>query len=100
MERYLTTSEARQKLLSLVEEVEDGDQIVITKRGVLKAELVNFKQLQIIKAKARLCQDPEAFRAMQIFILDLKKGNVLRFSGKLKVAQIFSKVHKTNLLRG
>jgi prevent-host-death family protein len=45
MERYLTTSEARQKLLSLVEEVEDGDQIVITKRGVLKAELVNFKQL-------------------------------------------------------
>ncbi|MEE9550642.1 MAG: type II toxin-antitoxin system prevent-host-death family antitoxin, partial [Candidatus Binatia bacterium] len=40
MERYLTTSEARQKFLTLVNEVEDGDQIVITKRGVPKATIV------------------------------------------------------------
>ena len=33
MNRYLTTSEARQKFLSLVDEVEDGDQVIITKRN-------------------------------------------------------------------
>ena len=42
MDRYLTTSEARQKFLSLVDEVEDGDQVIITKRGIPKAVLLNF----------------------------------------------------------
>ena len=32
MDRYLTTSEAKQKFLSLIDEVEDGDQVIITKR--------------------------------------------------------------------
>ena len=42
MERYMTTSEARQKFLSLVDEVEDGDQVIITKRGGPKARILNF----------------------------------------------------------
>jgi|TARA_B100000315_G_C14345380_1_gene481538 prevent-host-death family protein len=100
MERFLTTSEARQKFLSLVEEVGDGDQIVIAKRGFPKAELINFEQLETIKAVARLWQDLEAFRAMQVSIRDLKKGKVLRSSGKPKVAQILSKARKKDLLRG
>ena len=54
MDRYLTTSEARQKFLNLVDEVEDGDQVIITKRGVPKAAIVNFEQLQTLKAVARL----------------------------------------------
>ena len=66
MDRYLTTSEARQKFLHLVDEVEDGDQVIITKRGVPKAAIVNFEQLQTLKAVARLWQDPEALRAMRV----------------------------------
>ena len=37
MERYLTTSEAQQKFLTLIDEVGEGDPIIITKRGVPKA---------------------------------------------------------------
>ncbi|MGH7771341.1 MAG: type II toxin-antitoxin system Phd/YefM family antitoxin [Candidatus Binatia bacterium] len=62
MDRYLTTSEARRKFLSLVDEVEDGDQVIITKRGIPKAVILNFEQLQTLKAVARLWQDPEALR--------------------------------------
>jgi prevent-host-death family protein len=43
MDRYINTSEARQKFLSLVEEVEDGDQVIITKQGKPKAVIVNFE---------------------------------------------------------
>ncbi|MCZ6906656.1 MAG: type II toxin-antitoxin system prevent-host-death family antitoxin, partial [Deltaproteobacteria bacterium] len=74
MERYLTTSEARQKFLTLVDVVEDGDQIVITKRGIPKSTIINFEQLETLKAVARLWQDPEALRAMQESFRDLKKG--------------------------
>src|SRR3972149_2941412 len=64
MERYLTTSEARQKFLTLIDEVGEGDQIIVTKRGVPKAVIVNVGHLETLKAVARLWQDPEALRAM------------------------------------
>lgn len=100
MERYLTTSEARQKFLSLVDEVEDGDQVVITKRGVPKAVIVNFEQLQTLKAVARLWQDPEALRAMQASLNDLKKGRILKLSGAPTVDRILAAARKKGLLRG
>ena len=76
MNRYLTTSEARQKFLSLVDEVEDGDQVIITKRGVPKAAIVNFEELQTLQAVARLWQDPEALRAMRSALDDESGGQV------------------------
>ena len=100
MDRYLTTSEARQKFLSLVDEVEDGDQIIITKRGVPKAVILNFEQLQTLKAVARLWQDPEALQAMQLSLDDLKKGKTLKLSGIPTVAKILSAARKEGLLRG
>ncbi len=100
MERYLTTSEARQKFLTLVDEVEDGDQIVITKRGVPKATIVNFEQLETLKAVARLWQDPEALRAMQESFRDLKKGKAIKFTGKPSVGKILAAARKKGLLGG
>jgi len=100
MERYLTTSEARQKFLTLVDEVEEGDDIVITKRGVPKAVLVNFEHLQTLKAVARLWQDPEALRAMQESIQDLKKGRVVKLSAVPHVSKILAAARKKGLLRG
>ena len=100
MERYLTTSEARQKFLTLVDEVSEGDQIVITKRGVPKAAIVNFEHLETLKAVARLWQDPEALRAMQESVSDLKKGRTLRLSGVPKVSNILAAARKKGLLRG
>ncbi len=100
MERYLTTSEARQKFLSLVDEVEEGDHVVITKRGVPKAVLMNFDQLATLKAVARLWQDPEALRAMQESLNQVRKGKNLRLSGVPKVARILAAARKKGLLRG
>ena len=100
MERYLTTSEARQKFLSLVDEVEDGDQVIITKRGVPKAVIVNFEQLQTLRAVARLWQDPEALQAMQVSLNDVKRGKTLKLSGTPTADKILSAARKKGLLRG
>ena len=100
MDRYLTTSEARQKFLNLVEEVGDGDQVIITKRGVPKAALVNFEELQTLKAVARLWQDPEALRAMQQSLKDSKDGKVLKLSGSPTVERILTAARKKGVLRG
>ena len=100
MDRYITTSEARQKFLSLVEEVEDGDQVIVTKQGKPKAVLVNFEQLQTLKVVAQLWQDAEALRAMRKSLEDVKAGRVLRMSGAPTVQRILSAARKKGLLRG
>ena len=99
MDRYLTTSEARQKFLSLVEEVEDGDRVIVTKQGKPKAVIVNFEQLETLKAVARLWQDPEALRAMRVALDDVKVGRTLRFSGTPNVAKILTAARKKGVLR-
>ena len=100
MDRYITTSEARQKFLNLVEDVEDGDQVIVTKQGKPKAVIVNFEQLQTLKAVARLWQDPEALLAMRKSLDDVKAGRVLRLSGSPTVQRILSQARKKGLLRG
>ncbi len=100
MDRYLTTSEARQKFLNLVEEVGEGDRIIVTKRGVPKAVIVNFEHLETLKAVARLWQDPEALQAMQKSLNQLKKGKTIKLSGVPKVRNILAAARKKGLLRG
>jgi len=84
----------------LVDEVEDGDQVIITKRGVPKAAIVNFEELQTLKAVARLWQDPEALRAMRVSLDEVKKGKTLRLSGVPTVQKILTAARKKGLLRG
>lgn len=99
MDRYITASEARQKFLNLIEEVEDGDQVIVTKQGKPKAVLVNFEQFQTLKAVAQLWQDPEALRAMRKSLEDIKAGRVLRLSGTPTVQRILSAARKKGLIR-
>ena len=100
MDRYITTSEARQKFLSLVEEVEDGDQVIVTKQGKPKAVIVNFEQLQTLKAVARLWQDPEALRAMRKSLDDAKAGKTIKLSGVPTVEKILTAARKKGFLSG
>jgi prevent-host-death family protein len=100
MDRYINTSEARQKFLSLVEEVQDGDQVIITKQGKPKAVIVNFEELQTLKAVARLWQDPEALQAMRKSLDAVKTGKVLRLSGTPTTHKILAAARKKSLLRG
>jgi len=100
MDRYINTSEARQKFLSLVEEVADGDQVIITKQGKPKAVMVNFEVLQTLKAVARLWQDPEALRAMRKSLEDVKTGKAIRLSSTPTTQKILAAARKKGLLRG
>jgi prevent-host-death family protein len=100
MDRYINTSEARQKFLSLVEEVEDGDQVIVTKQGKPKAVIVNFEELQTLKAVARLWQDPEALQAMRKSLENVKTGKTLRLSGAPTTQRILAAARKKGLLRG
>ena len=100
MDRYINTSEARQKFLSLVEEVADGDQVIITKQGKPKAVIVNFEELLTLKAVARLWQDPEALRAMRKSLEDVKTKKALRLSGAPTTQKILAAARKKGILRG
>ena len=100
MEKYLTTSEARQMFLSLIDQVQKGNHIIVTKRGIPAAAIINFEDLQTLKAVARLWQDPEALRAMQESMSDLKKGKVLRLTGTPDVRQILTVARKKGFLGG
>jgi len=83
-----------------VQQVEDGDQVIVTKQGKPKAVIVNFEQLETLKAVARLWQDPEALRAMRTAMEDLKKGRTLRMSGAPSVEKILVAARKKGLLCG
>ncbi len=100
MDWYLTTSEAKQKLLTIIDEVEEGDQVIITKHGVPKAVIVNFEQLQTLKAVTRLWQDPEALRAMRLSLDEVKQRKTLKLSGAPIVKRILTTARKKSLLRG
>jgi len=98
--RIMCQDPTTQKFLNLVDEVEDGDQVIITKRGVPKAVIVNFEQLQTLKAVARLWQDPEALKAMRMSLDEVKQGRTLKLSGAPTVDRILTAARKKGLLRG
>ena len=100
MERYLTKSEVRQKFLALVDEVAEGDQVIITNRGRPQAVLVNFEYLETLKAVGRVLQDPEALRAMRESLADVKQGRVLHYKGTPELKQILNAARKKGLVGG
>lgn len=101
MLRFLSISKVRQNLLSLVDEVGTGGEIVIAKRGIPKAVIVNFDRLQTLQTVARLWQDPKALRAMRRSLDESKQGKMLKLkkSETLTVAKVLSVARKKGLLR-
>ena len=100
MDRYLTASEARQQFLKLVDEAQEGDQVIVTKRGVPAAVIIDFERLETLKRMARLWQDPEALRAMREASEDVKSGRVLKVSHIPSVQDLLEAARKKGLLRG
>jgi prevent-host-death family protein len=88
MEQFLTASEARQKWLRLLDDVKDGERIVITRRGKPAAVVIDFERHQLLMELARLWQDPEALRILRAGHEDLEKGRVVRVKGPLTIKNI------------
>ena len=88
MEQYLTASEARQKWMRLLDDVKDGERVIITRRGKPAAVVIDFERHQLLSELARLWQDPESFRYLQAAHEDLRRGRVVRVKGPLTIKNI------------
>ena len=100
MDSYVTATEARQRFLQLLDDVQDGDQVIVTRRGTPTAVLIEFEQLETLKSLARLWQDPEALRAMKEAAESLKAGRFLKMKGAPKVDAILKAARAKGLIRG
>ncbi|MGH7819723.1 MAG: type II toxin-antitoxin system prevent-host-death family antitoxin, partial [Candidatus Binatia bacterium] len=58
MDRYLNVTEARAELLGLVEKLHRSDKVIITKRGVPRAVIVDFDRYRLMEDLAWVHQDP------------------------------------------
>ncbi|MGH7898150.1 MAG: type II toxin-antitoxin system Phd/YefM family antitoxin [Candidatus Binatia bacterium] len=77
MDRYLNVTETRQGLLELIERLEHGDRIVITKRGTPRAVLVDFERYSLLEDLAWILRDPSRRTAMQDAWERAKRGREL-----------------------
>lgn len=100
MDRYVTASEARQRFLRLIDEAQEGDQIVVTRRGMPAVVLIDFERLETLRSVARLWQDPEALQAMREASEDLSAGRMLRSRRMPAIRELLSKARGKGLLRG
>lgn len=100
MDSYVTATEARQRFLQLLDEVQSGDQVIVTKRGAPTAVLIDFEKLETLKSLARLWQDPESLRAMKESLDDAKKGRMLKMKGNPTVDAILKVARTKGFLRG
>ena len=100
MDSYVTATEARQRFLQLLDEVQSGDQVIVTKRGAPTAVLIDFEKLETLKSLARLWQDPESLRAMKESLEDAEKVRVLRMKGTLTVDTILKAARTKGFLHG
>jgi prevent-host-death family protein len=100
MDSYVTATEARQRFLQLLDEVESGDQVIVTRRGTPVAVLIDFKKLETLKSLARLWQDPESLRAMKESLDAAKAGRMLKMKGRPTIAAILKTARAQGFVRG
>jgi prevent-host-death family protein len=100
MDSYVTATQARQRFLQLLDEVQSGDQVIVTKRGAPAAVLIDFEKLETLKSLARLWRDQESLRAMKESLEDAKKGRMLKIKGTPTVDAILKLARTKEFLRG
>jgi prevent-host-death family protein len=50
MDTYVNATQARQRFLQLLDEVQEGDQVVVTRHGTPAAVLIDFEYLGGVKS--------------------------------------------------
>jgi prevent-host-death family protein len=97
VDTYITATEARQRFLQLFDDVQQGDEVIVTRHDTSAVVLIDFERLETLKSLTRLWQDPEALRTMKEANEQVKTGRVLRMKGRPKIAEI---ARAQGLLRG
>ncbi|TMA42342.1 MAG: type II toxin-antitoxin system prevent-host-death family antitoxin [Deltaproteobacteria bacterium] len=78
MDRYLNVTEARRRLLDLVENLHVADRVVITKRGRPRAVIVDSERYALLEDMAWVMQDPARRMVLQKAWTELQRGDVVR----------------------
>lgn len=99
MDRFLTATEARQQFLRLLDEIKEGERIIITRRGKPTAAVIDFERLQLLTELARLWQDPQSLAHIRAAHEDLRAGRVYRLKGVPTVQRLIGLARKKGLLR-
>ncbi len=99
MDRFLTATEARQQFLKLLEEVQEGERVIITRRGKPTAAVIDFERLQLLTELARLWQDPQSLRYIRVAHDEVKAGRVYRLKGTPSVQRLVTLARNKGLLK-
>jgi prevent-host-death family protein len=102
MDIFLTATEARQRFLTLLAEVKEGERIIITHHGKPAAAVIDFERLQLLTELARLWQDPQSLSHIKTAHEDLRGGRVHNLKGVPTVKRLVDLARKKGLtkLRG
>ena len=99
MERFLTASEARQKLLRLLDDVKEGEQVVITRRGKPAAVVIDFERHRLLSELARLWQEPQSLSHIRAAHEEVRTGRVVRFKGVPTVKRLVQLARSKGVLK-
>ena len=99
MERFLTASEARRQFLKLLDEVGEGERVVITHRGKPAAVVIDFERHQLLSELARLWQDPRSLSHIQAAHEEARTGRALRLKGPPTVKRLVQLARSKGILK-
>ena len=74
MDRFLTATEARQKFLKLLNEVQQGERVIITRKGKPTAAVIDFERLLLLTELTRLWQDPQSLSHIRAAHEEVRAG--------------------------
>ena len=99
MDRFLTATEARRQLLRLLDEIQEGEKVIITRRGKPAAVVMDFERHQLLAELARLWQDPQALAHIRAAHEEVRAGRTLRLKGAPKVKRLVELARSKGLLK-
>lgn len=99
MEKFLTATEARQQFLKLLDEVQGGERVIITRRGKPTAAVINFERLQLLTELARLWQDPQSLSYIRAAHEEVRTGRVYHMKGIPTVKRLVALARKKGVLK-
>jgi len=99
MERFLTASEARQKFLRLLDDVKEGERVIITRRGKPEAVVIDFERHQLLSELARLWQDPQSLSHIRAAHEEVRAGRTVRLKGTPTVKRLVQLARNKGVLK-
>jgi prevent-host-death family protein len=99
MDRFLTATEARHQFLKLLDEVKEGERVIITRRGKPAAVVIDFERYQLLAELARLWQDPQSLAHIRVAHDEARTGRSLRLKGSPTIKKLVELARSKGVLK-